>query len=296
MEDTAVIDPVVDPVASDPVVQAPADPFSLDEARLASLSPEQRASLDPIFEDWRKKANDEITKRESAVSEKYKPIQDKASALEKLTQWQPFVQWWQTQQQQAGQTAAPGQQTAIAQTKPADFATPTQWQEALYEAAQGDGSKLQEIQSRMMSAWATPLVQQLSQKQQYLETQMEMKDLFERHPDAKQLDEIGIDPRTKEGVSLLEMGLDWAEKNKRPLEEGYALAKRWSDQMTVSSQQKAMGLVQGKKQEVTAGNSTSSATGANVVEVANADELLKKSLEAQLSGNKDTRFVIKGQR
>ncbi len=293
MEEAQVQEPVVAPVEQPPV--APADPFALEESSLASLSPEQRASLDPILDTWKKRATEEITKRESSVSEKYKPYQEKAAALEKLTQYQPFVQWWQTQQNQASQQN-PGAQPAIANTKPNDFATPQEWQEALNELYQGDGSKLQTIQSRMMAAWATPFVQQMTQKTQYIETQMEMKDLFERHTDAKQLDEIGIDPKTKEGISLLEMGLDWAEKNRKPLEEGYQLAKRWADQMTVSSQQKAMGLVQQKKQDITAGNSTSSSSGANVVEVESADELLRRSMDAQLSGNKDVRFVIKGPR
>ena len=295
MEDTQVAEPQVQEPAAVLPEQQPADPFALDEGSLVSLSPEQRASLDPIIDGWKKKAAEEISKRESSAEEKYQPIRDKATALEKLTQYQPFVQWWNSQQNAAAQQN-PGQQAAIQQTKPTDFATNQEWQEALYEAAQGDSTKLGQLQQRAMSAWATPFVQQMTQKQQYLETQFEMNDLFARHPDAKQLDEIGIDPRTKEGVSLLEMGLDWANKKGKPLEEGYALAKRWADQMSVSSQKTAMGLVQGKKQDVTAGNSTSSATSSNIVEVNNADELLKKSLEAQLSGNKEVRFVIKGSR
>ena len=294
MDDVAVVEPVVAPVVpAEPV--APADPFVLDEARLASLSPEQRAALDPVFEDWRKRANDEITKRESASAEKYKPFQEKASALEKLTQYQPFVQWWNAQQNQA-QQQNPGQGTAIATTKPADFATSQEWQEALYEAAQGDGQKLQGIQARMMAAWATPFVQQMTQKTQALETKMEMDELFQRHPDARQLDDIGLDPKTKEGTSLLEMALDWAEKQKRPLEDGYNLAKRWADQMKVSSQKEAMGIVASKKNDVTAGPSTSSNTSDTVIEVGSADELLKRSMQAEMSGQKNIRFVIKGSR
>lgn len=294
MEETAVAEPVVTQEPA-PIVQQPADPFALEESSLASLSPEQRASIDPILDGWKKRASEEIGKREAAVAEKYKPFEEKATALEKLTKYQPFVQWWNSQQQAAAQQN-PNQGTAIAQTKPADFATPQEWQEALYDAAQGDGSKLQGIQSRMMSAWATPFVQQMTQKTQALETKLEMDDLFRNHPDARKLDEIGLDPKTKEGTSLLEMGLEWAERNKRPLEDGYHLAKRWADQMKVASQQEAMGLVQAKKQDVTQGPSTSSATGANIIEVANTDELLKRSLEANLAGQKDVRFVIKGQR
>lgn len=302
MEQVATVEPATEPAATPaPEVVTtqslvePSDPFALDETSLGSFSPEQRASLDPILKAWKERATAEITKKETEASSKYKPIEEKAKALEKLTQYQPFVQWWQAQQKNAAVGAPEGQQTAIAQTKPADFATPQEWQEALWEASQGQGEKLQGIQSRMMNAWATPFVQQLTQKQQYLETQMDMKDLFERHPDAKTLDAIGIDSKSGEGVSLLEMGLDWAERNRRPLEDGYQLAKRWADQMSVGAQRQAMGMVQGKKQEVTAGNSPSR-SDTSFVEVENADELLKKSLEANMAGNKGVRFVIKGSR
>ena len=112
---------------------------------------------------------------------------------------------------------------------------------------------------------------------------MEMNDLFSRHPDAKQLDEIGIEPgkqKRKEFHFLRWDSIGRAEKNKKPLEEGYNLAKRWSDQMSVSSQKTAMGLVQSKKQDVTAGNSTANGTSPNIIVVDNADELL----QAQSSG------------
>lgn len=292
MEETAVADPAhVEPTAQQ--ASTPPDPFALDEAGLASLSPEQRASLDPIIEGWKKRAGEEITKRESAVAEKFKPYQEKAQALEKLTTYQPFVQWWQTQQQQAKQGATPGQAAAINQTRPTDVATPQEWQEALLDAAQGSSDKLQALQARAMNTWAAPMIQQMSQRQKLIETQIEIKDLFERHPDAKTLDEVGLDPNTREGVSLLEQGLDWAERTGKSLEEGYRQAKKWADALNMRAQQAAMGMVQGKKNETTAGNSTAK-NSSTIIEVADADEMIKRSLDAQLSGNKDVRFVIRG--
>lgn len=290
-DEIAVADPATS-VESQAQPSTPPDPFALDEAGLASLSPEQRAGLDPIIDGWKKRASDEISKRENEVAEKYKPYQEKAQALEKLTAYQPFVQWWQAQQQQAKQGATVGQTAAINQTKPNDVATPQEWQEALLDAAQGSSEKLQTLQARMMNAWATPVIQQMSQRQKLVETQIEIKDLFERHPDAKSLDEIGLDPTTREGVSILEMGLDWAERNGKSLEDGYKMAKKWSDGLRVNAQREAMGFVQNKKNETTAGNSTSK-NNASIVEVENADEMIKRSLEAQLSGNKDVRFVIR---
>lgn len=294
-EATTVVDPAAAAAAAPAVTTpaAPADPFALDEAQVASLSPEQRAALDPVIDGWRKKATEEIGRRESDNAAKYKPLEEKAQALDRLSNYQPFVQWWQTQQRAASQGAPQAQQAAIAQTKPQDIATQQEWQEAVLEASSGDGTKLQQLQSRMMSAWATPFVQQITQKQKFLETQIEVKDLFERHPDAKDLDGVGLDPKTKEGVSLLEMGLEWAERNGKTLEDGYRLAKQWADQMKVSAQQSAMGMVQGKKDAVSAGPGSGGPT-VTTMEVASADELIKKSLEAQLAGNKDVRFVIKG--
>ena len=291
--------PVVEtPVAAEPEpVAAPVvqDPFALDEQTLASLSPEQQASVKPILDSWKKRAEEEISKRESSVSEKYKPYEEKAQALDKLTTYGPFVQWWQAQQAEAAKRAAPGQQTAIAQTRPQDIATPEEWQQAVWDASNGDSTKMNALQQRTLSAMATPIVQEITQRQQVLETQLELKDLFERHPDAKELDAIGIDPKTKQGISILEMALDWAEKNRKPLESGYEMARRWADSFKVGAQQQAMGMVQEKKKEITSGPSTNQG-GQNVIEVADHDELLKRSMEATLSGDKSVRFVVKGSR
>lgn len=276
-------------VETQPVV---VDPFALDESALISLSPEQRAGLDPIIENWKKRASEEITKRESSVSEKYKPLEEKASALDKLTSYAPFQNWWNEQQKQ-GQQNNPQAAGAIANTKPQDVASATEWQEAIWEASQGNPQKIADLQNRMTAAWAAPLVQQISRENQNIRLEMEMKDMFERHPDAKELDMIGIDPKTKQGVSILEMGLEWAEKNRQPLEKGYELAKKWADSMKVGAQQQAMGMVQEKKKDVTAGPSTSN-NGKNIMEVANADELLSKSLAAQMAGDSNVRFVIRG--
>ena len=267
------------------------DPFSLDENSLISLSPEQRAAVEPIIDSWKKKASEEITKRDSEI-EKYKSYSEKANALDKLTQYQPFVQWWQQQQQHAQANATPAQAQAIGQTKPGDIASQAEWQEAVYEASQGDGSKLATIQARMMATWSAPVLARFEEKQKILDTRLEMRDLFEEHPDAKDLDMIGLDPKTKEGTSLLEIGLEWAENNGKTMEEGYSFAKRLHDSMNVTAQQKAMGLVTEKKQTVTAGPSTTSSSG-NVVEVGSVDELLRKSMESEIAGDRSTRFVLK---
>lgn len=289
MAETEIVEPQapVEPVAA----PAPQDPFALDEASLQSLTPEQRAGLDPIITSWRQRANEEITKRESSAAEKYKPYEEKAQALEKLTNYAPFVQWWNAQQQNAAQGASHAQQQQIAGSQPQQFASPQEWQEAVLEASNGDASKLQSIQAKMMSQWAAPLVQKIQSDQAAIRTELELKNMFEVHPDAKDLDRIGLDAKGN-GVSLLEQGLDWAERNGKTLEEGYRLAQQWYSSMKLSAQQQAMGIVTEKKGSVTQGPSTQTG-GKAIVEVGSMDELIAKSMDAQLRGDKDTRFVVK---
>jgi hypothetical protein len=62
--------------------------------------------------------------------------------------------------------------------------------------------------------------------------------------------------------------------------------------MSVTAQQKAMGMIAEKKQGVVSGPSTSSAN-TSVTEVDSIDDLIKKSMDAELSGNKGSRFVVR---
>ena len=272
---------------------APADPFTLDEAKLASLSPEQRAALDPVFEEWKAKAKSELEKTGKTYEEKYKPHLEKAQALDELVKDSRFQQWWHGIQQ-ASINQNPAAAGAIAQTRPQDFASPEEWQNAMAEAYSGNPTKLKDIQARMFATLATPVIQQLKQGQDELKATLEMKDLFERHADAKELDSIGrnpADPNDK-SESLLEMCLNWADENGKSLEEGYARAKSWADALRSSAQKQAMGLVQDKKASITSGPSTTK-EGQAVVEVESAEELMDKNMEYLASGQKPPRFVIR---
>lgn len=272
-----------------------ADPFALDENAFVSLTPEQRAGLDPILDTWKKKAHEEISRRESEHTEKYKPYEDKANTLDKLAKYQPFVQWWQSQQNAAKQGATGHQQDQIDKASPFQVASAQEWQEAVLDMSNGDPTKFNALQQKSVLALAQPFVQQVTGSYQRIQTELNLERLFKTHPDAVELDKIGLDEKTKEGISLLEMGLDWAEKNGKSMDEGYALAKKWADQLSVTAQQKAMGMVQDKKASVTAGPS-SAGSGKPVIEVNDFSDLLTQELKAQVSGNKDARFVIKGSR
>lgn len=291
--DAPAAEPIVE-VAPE-VISAPADPFVLDEGRLASLSPEQRAALDPVFEEWKGKAKAEIEKSGKTVEQKYAEHVKKAEALDSLVKEPRFQQWWTSVQQTAMQQN-PGAAAAVQGSKPADFATEQEWQTAWSNAYAGDYTKFKEIQARMFSMMATPVVQQLREGQAELKATLEMKDLFERHSDAKELDLIGRNPSdaNDKSESLLEMCLNWADQNGKTLEEGYAKAKSWADSLSVGAQKKAMGLVEGKKASITSGPGTNKES-APVIEVADADELMARNMEYLASGQKPPKFVIRKQ-
>src|SRR3990167_9510247 len=267
----AVVDQAASPAPAavqEPVVQAPAqppvadpnDPFSVDEARLSTFAPEQRAVLD----EWKKKASETIETRGKSAEEKYKAHVEKATALDQLTRHPEFQKWWVSQQEAGKPKPAVNSQ---------DVATPDEWSSAIVEASNGDASKLQAIQAKMWSS-------------------MEMKNLFERHPDAKDLHEIGANAADK-SPSLLEIAMDYAvTKQGKTMEEGYKLAKSWEQALGSKANQAALGMVQDKKDSVTASTSTNQ-PGGQVVEVGSTDELIQRNMEAMLSGQKRPRFVVK---
>lgn len=281
--------PVVEapqPVA--PVVADPNDPFLADETQLASWAPEQRAVLDG----WKKKASETISQREKSVEEKYKAHVEKAGALDQLTRHPEFQKWWVAQQQPKNMPSG-GTPTA-----PADVATPEEWSTAVIDASNGQPQKLQALNMKMWSQQATPIVQQLQQKQQLLETTLEMKNLFERHPDAKDLDSIGRDSSVPgdKSPSLLEIGMYYAvDQQGKSVEEGYNLARKWADALGKTAKQQALGIVQDKKDSVTAAPSTAK-TNSTVVEVDSFEELTRRNMEALLAGQTPPKFVVRGSR
>lgn len=279
------------PAAPEPA-PAPSDPFAVDEAQFASFTPEQRGAITPVLENWKKKAMEQVEAAKTGAEESHKPVREKAAALDNLVKHPAFQQWWQMQQQQMSQGQPAGTQSAVSQAKPQDFATPQEWSEAVMEASNGSAEKLQTIQARMFATMATPFVQQFTRKQKELDTRMEMKDLMEAHPDYKELDAIGVDPKTKEGISLLGFALNWAESQGKPLVEGYQLAKKWASAMKAGAQAQALGIVAGKKDAVTAGPGASTNAG-TVIYVDTQDELIRKSMQATMEGRKDVRFEIK---
>lgn len=289
--DTAVTTPPPESAPATPA-PAPADPFAIDESALVSLSPEQRAGLEPVLQRWKETAKGEIEKRTKESEESFKPIREQADALQQLVRQPAFVAWWNQQQKIMSEGQPAATRDAVAAAKPQDFATPEEWSQAVLEASQGSPEKLQSIQSRMFSTMATPVVQQLQAQHRELSTQLEMKNLMEEHPDYKDLDQIGLDAKGQ-GTSLLEHCLNWAEANNKPLEEGYVMARRWADSMRSTAKSEAMGIVKEKKESVTEGPSTAT-SNSQVILVESLDEAMKRTMEDQLAGiNKGVRYEVR---
>ena len=273
-------------VVAAPTATVEADPFALDESKFVALSPEQRAAIDPVLTEWKTKAKTELEKTSKTYQEKYKPLEEKAQALDQLVQDKRFVEWWN-----GLQNPSAAQPQGAKNVSPLQIATAEQWADALSRLAQGDESAWSQLQGKAVAAMYGPIAQKLMQGHEELRTTFEMKDLFERHPDAKELDQIGQDgdPKSK---SHLEIWLDWATENGKPLEEGYKMAKRTWDAAVARSNQAALGMVQEKKQSVTSGPATHQG-GEAVEEVGSMEELMTKRMEYALSGQKAPRFVIR---
>lgn len=279
------------PAVPETTVPAPSDPYALEETSLASLSPEQRASLDPILDTWKKKAIEREESAKKSAEESYKPHREKAEALDNLVKHPKFQEWWRLQQQQMAGGQSPQTQQAVAQSKPQDFASPEEWSQAVLDASNGDASKLQAIQARMFATMATPFVQQFTQQQKELSTKLEMKELMENHPDYKELDQIGLDDKGQ-GTSLLEHCLNYVEARGEPLEKGYQMARTWAAGMRSKAEAQAMGIVKDKRDSVTSGPSTST-NASNVVYVNSEDEKIKRFMDDQLSGIKNVRYEVR---
>ena len=298
MSEVAEVTPDVEPVAA-PVDTAPvaADPFALDEAKLISLSPEQRASIEPIISEWKSKATKEIETARKTVEDKYKPLEEKATALDNLVKYPQFQQWWAGMQQAATQNMNQQQQRQAAQVQPQDVASPQEWQQALQNAYMGDSGALMQIQQRMMQSWAAPVVKDITDRQKYLETSMEMKELFEKNPEASDLDKVTMDgkaPNAK-NPSVLEVCMRYVvDQNGGTLKQALEMAKGWANQFDMKAKQRAMGMVQEKKGETVSGPSSSQGGNA-VVYVEDQDELIRKNMEALMSGQKPPQFVIRPQ-
>lgn len=259
--------------------QAGADPFQVDEAVLATLSPEQRQTFDPLIGSWKSKAQEQIKSQVESERRKYDgydTYKQKAAALEQLANDPRFQQFWrqvtqpQTQQQQNKMVA-----------------NPEEWNSALQELAAGTPDKWVELNQKQMMAWAQPVAQNLVQAQQQIQGQMELQGLFKRHPDAEELDDIGREKT--DDPSLLQWAIyNIVDKNKGTLEDAYKYARRMADSFSKKSKQEALGMVEEKKKSVTEGAPKTSKDAKTVIELGDSRQALRESIKAAMSGRNVT--------
>lgn len=254
------------------------DPFAVDEAQFASLSPEQRAALDPVMSKWRDTARQALEKEKKT----YEPHMKRSQALEGLVKDPRFVKWYQETTQ-----GNKGQETKA----PAQVASPEEWSAALTQMANGDPAAWQNLNQKMLSSWAQPTIEGIQQKQNYLEQSMEMTKLFADHADAKDLDQIGReeDPTSP---SLLELCLHVVkERNHGTMEQAYAVARQVAKSMENKGKRAAMGMVQEKKGSVT---ETPPKTGAadGIIYVDSMEEAMTQNIEAAMDGRK-VKYAVK---
>ena len=111
MPDTTVAQPEVAPTETAPAETAPAstetDPFAVDESQFVSLTPEQRAALDPVLSKWKENAKSYAQKEREAEGKKYTDHVKRSAALENLVKDPQFVEWYNKRMNPQSSTTTP---------------------------------------------------------------------------------------------------------------------------------------------------------------------------------------------
>lgn len=253
------------------------DPFSIDEGTLAQLTPEARVAFDSATKSWREKADSYAKtysqKELEKVQSKYKDYDEKSQhseALNRLVSDPRFAQWYQQTYQQQQQQ----------QQQSARVASPEEWAQAISEAAGGNEQKLQGIIARQFQMMASPTIRQFQEQQQTIVQDRELDSLFRRHPDADELD----DPKIwGEGKTPLELAIHQVvDREGKTFEEAYQVARSMVDAANSRARNAAHGIVDAKKNSVTEAASKTSKETDTVIEVASAEEALRKNVEAAM--------------
>jgi hypothetical protein len=249
------------------------DPFAVDESQFVSLSPEQRAALDPVLNKFRESAKTYAQKERETEGKKYTSHIQKAQALEKLVADPRFVKWYQ-------ETNNP-QQPAT----PQSVASAEEWAQAYQSLSAGDPMPLEKLQTKLVMAVGGPQLQETQNQMKMLRAENQMNKLWVSHPDAKDLDQIGRE-EDPEAPSLLQLaaqstltqqGVDW--------ERAYTLAKKVALSMENKGKRAAMGMVSEKKGSVTEKPSTNSREE-GVQYVDTIEEAMNANIEAAIDGRK----------
>ena len=127
------------------------DPFAVDESQFVSLSPEQRAALDPVLTKFKESAKSYAQKERDSESKKYTDHVKKSQALEKLVADPEFVKWYQGRQ-------------APQQTAPKTVASAEEWAKAYEALSGGDPGPLEQLQAKLVMSVGGPAIQRNQQE------------------------------------------------------------------------------------------------------------------------------------
>lgn len=281
MPDTTVAQPEAAPTdtSTEAVTDTPAaseaDPFAVDESQFVSLTPEQRAALDPVMAKWKESAKSYAQKEREAEGKKYTDHVKKAQALEKLVSDPRFVKWYQ-------ETNNPQVQSA-----PQSVASAEEWAQAYQALSAGDPMPLEKLQTKLVMSVGGPQLQATQQQMRLLQSENEMNKLWALHPDAKDFDSIGREDNP-EAQSLLQLAAQASVNHQTGMvnwEQAYAMAKQVALSMENKGKRAAMGIVAEKKGSTTEKPSVNT-RDEGVQYVESLEEALTKNIEAQMDGRK----------
>ena len=248
------------------------DPFAVDESQFVSLSPEQRAALDPVLGKWKESAKTYAQKERESEAQKYTEHVKKAQALETLARNPKFIEWYnqQTNPQKAQDTA------------PKTVASAEEWANALQALANGDSLAYEQLQQKLVMSVGAPAMQDIN----YMKAESELNRVISVHPDVRDLDMIGreTDPNAP---SLFQLCLEQVkERRGGTVEQAYQLAKSIAGSMETRGKRTAMGMVNGKMNSTTEPQVKNNSKDEGVMYVDTLEEAMSKNIEAAIDGRK----------
>jgi len=255
-----------------PAPAAAPDPFEVDEASLAALSPESRTAVEPMLKAWKEKASSTLQKETATKAE----LEKQAKVLENLTKNPQFQQWYRslTSPQPQSQPAAP-------EPKGPAHVSPEEW-----VAAANDPVKFSELQKRQAQA---VLEEKLGKEMEELrkfryETQLEnqFRTAKEKYKDLNDKEYDNPDVHLLE--PLVWYWADFKGKEGGTVEQAFGHLKKIETYFEKKFQAKYNQMVQQKKAGSTEPPAPSAAGSPDTVYAKGKDAVLRETIRAALSG------------
>lgn len=266
MSDSTTVADLPAPVLPDspPSVPEPVAPTAPSDA-FSALTPEARQTVEPFL----KPLHEKIANYEKEI-ESSKSSKEKAVALDRLVQDADFQKYW----------AARNSRPAAQEPKQDLPFTPEEYQSAYDKSMQGDFSALASLQEKQVKAIlardVAPAMNNLNQKAREIELGVELGNLLQAHPDARDLDKFGF----------LEPALHYyTDKLGKPMEFAYSRAKEAYDKAIGDFKVKQSKEIQDKRGSITETPGTMTADQ-GVVYLDTSEQVLRAQINAAVKGDK----------